>query len=297
LTVRGAASTIAALSPARASPMASMETWYVVLLALIQALTEFLPISSSGHLGLVGFFFGVPYQGLTFDLALHLGTLLAVLVYFRRDVVVLLRALLGLRRLAGATPEQRLALGIGLSTVPGALVGAAMPDAFTESLRAPALIAINLIVFGLLLGWADVRGRGTRQAAALSYGEALLIGAAQALALIPGTSRSGITLTAGLALGLERGAAARYSFLMSIPITALATAHGALSLWRSPETVDWAGLLLGSSVAGLAGIGVIHALLAVLRRFGTWPFVAYRVLLGALVLVLVAVGYGTVAVQ
>lgn len=266
-----------------------MEAWHVILLALVQALTEFLPVSSSGHLALAGFFFGWPYQGLTFDLALHVGTLLAVVVYFRRDLWTIGRDTLALRRLADATTTQRLGLGILLATIPGAVVGAAMPDAFTESLRTPVLIASNLIVFGLLLWLADARGRGARDEASLGYRGALLIGAAQALALIPGTSRSGITLTAGLALGLTRTAAARYSFLMSVPITALATAHGAMTLIRGGTGLEWDTLALGVVVSGLAGIAVIHFLLAVLNRVGTAPFVVYRVGLGLVVLVLVAV--------
>ena len=265
-----------------------MEAWHVVLLALIQALTEFLPVSSSGHLALAGFFLGWPYQGLTFDLALHVGTLLAVLVYFRRDLWTIGRDTLRLRRLSEATPTQRLGLGILLATIPGAVAGAFMPDAFTESLRVPVLIAANLIVFGLLLLLADRRGRGNRTETSLGYRDALLIGAAQALALIPGTSRSGITLTAGLALGLSRTAAARYSFLMSVPITALATAHGAMTLARGGTGLEWDTLALGVAVSGLAGIAVIHFLLAVLNRVGTAPFVAYRVALGLLVLALVA---------
>ncbi len=266
-----------------------MELWHVVVLALIQALTEFLPVSSSGHLGLYGFFFGLPYQGLTFDLALHLGTLLAVIAYFRRDLLLLVRETLALRSLSGMNPTQRLAVGIVVSTIPALIVGASMPDAFVASLRHPVLIAINLIVFGLLLGLADRYGRGTRREDSVGPRDALIIGAAQALALIPGTSRSGITLTAGLALGLDRSAAARYSFLMSVPITALATAHGAATLARSPEQFAWHEMLIGAAIAAVAGVAVIHVLLGILRRIGTWPFVIYRVLLGIVVLALEAV--------
>ncbi|HET9485387.1 MAG TPA: undecaprenyl-diphosphate phosphatase [Xanthomonadales bacterium] len=267
-----------------------MPTWYVVLLAVIQAITEFMPISSSGHLGLVGFFFGLPYQGLTFDLALHLGTLFAIVAYFWRDLLLLARATLALRSLGAATPIQRMGIGIVLSTIPGAIVGASMPDAFTESLRAPVLIAINLIVFGILLGLADLKGRKTREAVSLTYRDALLIGAAQALALIPGTSRSGVTLTAGLALGMTRDAAARYSFLMAVPITALACAHGAWSFVRADEAFDARAMVLGIVVSALAGIAVIHFLLAILRRLGTAPFVVYRLALGVVVLAMVALG-------
>ncbi len=265
-----------------------MATWYVVLLAVIQAITEFMPISSSGHLGLVGFFFGLPYQGLTFDLALHLGTLFAIVAYFWRDLMLLARETLALRSLRAVNPTQRMGLGIVLSTIPAAIVGVSMPDAFTESLRTPVLIAVNLIVFGVLLGLADWKGRQQREAASLGYRDALLIGLAQALALIPGTSRSGITMTAGLALGLTRDAAARYSFLMAVPITVLACAHGALSFFRSDEALDGRALVLGVLVSAVAGVAVIHFLLAVLRRLGTAPFVVYRIALGLLVLAMVS---------
>ena len=222
-----------------------METWLVIVLALVQALTEFLPVSSSGHLGLAGFFLGLPYQGLTFDLALHLGTLLALIAYFWKDLWRLARAVLAIRSLRDLDTLQRMGLGIALSTIPAAIVGASMPDAFTESLRTPVLIAINLIVFGVLLGLADRYGGGHRGEGAISYRDALLIGAAQALALIPGTSRSGITMTAGLALGLDRATAARYSFLMAVPITVLAVGHGGLQLAQGSEQLDLSVLALG----------------------------------------------------
>jgi len=265
-----------------------METWLVIVLALVQALTEFLPVSSSGHLGLAGFFLGLPYQGLTFDLALHLGTLLAVVAYFWKDLWRLARAVLAIRSLRELDTMQRLGVGIALSTIPAAIVGGGMPDAFTESLRTPVLIAVNLIVFGVLLGLADRHGGGQRGESAITLRDALTIGAAQALALIPGTSRSGITMTAGLALGLDRATAARYSFLMSVPITALAVGHGGLQLVQSTERLDLGVLALGVAVSGLAGIVVIHVFLRILRQVGTLPFVAYRIALGVLVLGLVA---------
>ncbi len=260
-----------------------MTLWLAVVLALVQALTEFLPVSSSGHLGLAGFFFGFAYQGLTFDLALHVGTLLAIVAYFRRDLAILAVETLKLRRWRDATPTQRLGVGIALSTIPAAIVGASMPDAFTESLRHPLLIATHLIVFGLLLGWAEARGRKTRVLETVGPRTALAIGAAQALALVPGTSRSGITMTVGLALGLTREAAARYSFLMAVPITVLACAHGALSWWKGSEVLEPAPVAIGVVVSMVAGVAVIHGLLAVLRRAGTMPFVVYRVLLGLVV--------------
>jgi undecaprenyl-diphosphatase len=261
-----------------------MAVWYLVLLALVQALTEFLPISSSGHLGLMGFFFNEPYQGLTFDLALHLGTLIAVVVYFRRDLAVLARALLGFRGMAHASVEQRLGLGLIVSTIPAALAGLAMPDAFVESLRDPRLIAINLIVFGVVLWLCERHGRAHLQTTDMGPARALGVGLAQVLALIPGTSRSGITMSAGMAMGLGRVEAARYAFLMSVPITALAAAHGAMNLVRGQHTLVASELALGASVSAVAGVAVIHFLLKVLRQVGTLPFVLYRIGLGALVL-------------
>ena len=265
-----------------------MEVLHILILALIQALTEFLPISSSGHLVLASLFFGWQYQGLAFDLALHFGTLMAVLIYFRSDFIGIVHALLGWRLGTALTPMQRLGLGLALSTIPAVVVGATMGDAGALLLRHPLLIAANLIGFGLLLYWAE--RRAARRAADInpaladvSLRQALLIGVAQALALVPGTSRSGITLTAGLFLGLDRTTAARYSFLMSAPVTALAIAHSLWEISRAPEPVAWGEFALGALVSFVAGLGVIHFFLGVLRRIGVQPFVLYRVLLGAFV--------------
>ena len=274
-----------------------MDFLHILILALVQALTEFLPISSSGHLVLASELFGWQYQGLSFDLALHFGTLLAVLVYFRRDVAELVRQVLAWRpgqRLNGA---QRLALGITLATIPAGLAGLALGDAGAMLLRHPLVIATNLIVFGVLLWLADRHAsRMHREPAAtdrpvaealgsLSLPRALLIGCAQALALMPGTSRSGATMTAGLFLGLDRASAARYSFLLSIPVMVLATAHSAWEIRDAP--LNGAGGLLdmaiGAAIAAVAGWFVIHFFLGVIRRIGTAPFVVYRVLLGLFV--------------
>lgn len=261
-----------------------MELWHVVVLALVQALTEFLPVSSSGHLGLVGFFLGWPYQGLTFDLALHFGTLTAVLIYYRRDLWAMTRAVLSRGPSLADQQHRRLGWGLVASTVPAVIVGVAMGDALAESLRAPLLIAINLIVFGIVLGIADRLGSKQRDVWTVGYRDALLIGLAQALALIPGVSRSGITMTAGLAMGLTRVDAARYTFLMSVPITAAACAHGLLNLLKSSEAVDVWAFVIGAAVAAVAGLGCIHFLLGFLRRAGMLPFVVYRIALGAAVL-------------
>lgn len=261
-----------------------MELWHIILLALIQALTEFLPVSSSGHLGLFGFFLGMPYQGVTFDLALHLGTLLAVLFYFRREVLVLIRGTLAIRPGRALDDTQRLAVGLALTTIPAVIVGLAMGESLADKLRHPLLIAVNLIVFGLLLWAAERWSRADKREHDVTLRHAVLIGLAQALALIPGTSRSGVTMTAAMGLGLTREAAARYSFLMSIPVTAMAVAYGALQLARHPHHWSAQEMLLGAGISGVAGVLVIHFLLAVVRRVGTGPFVIYRLAMGAFVI-------------
>lgn len=288
-----------------------MDVVQIIILALVQALTEFLPISSSGHLVLASFFLGWQYQGIAFDLALHFGTLLAVLVYFREDLLALAREALRWRPGRPMNALQRLGFGLGLSTVPAVLVGVSMSDAVAVALRHPLVIAANLVLFGLLLGWADRRVRrpgmdvaSARQAAGsdpqatadadfvedanavfsrLTLAQAWWIGCAQALALVPGTSRSGITLTAGLLLGLTRAAAARYSFLMSVPVMLLAIAGKGWELREQGAPMPWADFALGAALSGAAGVIVIHAFLGVIRRVGVQPFVIYRVLLGVFV--------------
>ncbi len=265
-----------------------MELWHVIVLALVQALTEFLPVSSSGHLALVGFFLGWPYQGLTFDLALHFGTLAAVLIYYRRDLWLMAAAVLSRGQGASDRQHRRLGWGLVIATIPALIVGIAMSDAFAESLRTPWLIAIDLIVFGVLLGIADRLGRKQRDIWSMRFGDALLMGLAQVVALVPGVSRSGITMTAGLGIGLTRVDAARYTFLMSVPITAAACAHGLMTLVKSGDAIDTSAFVIGASVAAVAGLGCIHFLLGFLRRAGMMPFVIYRILLGAVVLLMLA---------
>ncbi|MCX7557500.1 undecaprenyl-diphosphate phosphatase [Xanthomonadaceae bacterium JHOS43] len=271
-----------------------MDFLHILILALLQALTEFLPISSSGHLVLASELFGWDYQGLSFDLALHFGTLLAVLVYFRRDVWELVRETLAWRPGQRFTPTQRLASGITLATIPAGLAGLALGDAGAMVMRHPVFIAVNLIVFGVLLWLADRRSRRTSPDAstAANVGEefnrltlprAVLIGCAQALALMPGVSRSGATMTAGLFLGLDRARAARFSFLLSIPVMVLATAHAVWETRHAP-LAGIGDMLLGAAIAAVAGWFVIHFFLGVIRRIGTGPFVLYRVLLGVFVL-------------
>lgn len=273
-----------------------MDFIHILILALLQALTEFLPISSSGHLVLASELFGWEYQGLSFDLALHFGTLVAVMLYFRRDIWELVRETLAWRPGRPMSATQRLALAITLATIPAGLVGLALGDAGAMLLRHPVTIALNLIVFGILLWVADrhshrrpavtqeqLEGPAGELFAGFSLPRAVLVGCAQALALVPGVSRSGATMTAAMFLGLDRAQAARFSFLLSIPIMVLATSH---AVWQTRHALDDSigAMLLGAGIAAVAGLFVIHFFLGVIRRIGTAPFAIYRVLLGLAVL-------------
>lgn len=253
-----------------------------VILSLIQAVTEFLPVSSSAHLILAPLLFGWPDQGLDFDIATNTGTLLAVLLYFRRDLGELLRGLgSGERTVGFDLPPRQLVGYLALGTVPVGLVGLVFQDVIATVARNPRLIAFTAVVFGLLLGWADRRGRRERELGSLTWGDALAIGAAQALALAPGTSRSGITLTAALLLGLTRPAAARFSFLLSIPVGVLAAGLSAKHLIDERLLPgEWLNVGLGIVVSAVAGYLVIDWLLAWLRTRSVQVFVVYRLLLG-----------------
>lgn len=266
-----------------------MEWWHVVILALVQAMTEFLPVSSSGHLGLVGFFLGWPYQGISFDLALHAGTLGAVVIYYWNDLWAILQSCLNVKRQQGDDVQNRkLALILVIGTIPAVIVGLAMGEEFANTLRTPVLIAVNLIVFGLVLWAADQFGSKQRLWSSLSWKDGLLIGLGQASALIPGVSRSGITMTVALGLGMNRVDAARFSFLLSVPITIAACAHGALNLFKGDEAFVAMDFLLGAAVALVSGLAVMHFLLSFLKRAGMLPFVIYRIVLGIVILLMVS---------
>jgi undecaprenyl-diphosphatase len=268
-----------------------LELAELLLLAVVQALTEFLPVSSSGHLALAGVFLGFAYQGLFVDLMLHAGTLLAVLVYYRRDFAGFAASALAWR--PGRAPDERLRLLllILLATLPGGVLGLLLLQV-AEDLRHPLFIASNLAGFGLLLWLADRRG-GSRRLEALSWRQALAVGAAQALALFPGVSRSGICLTAALWLGFSRAEGARLAFLLAAPITAAACLGGLVEAWRSPPEVRPLPLVLGVLVAAGVGLVAIRVLIGVLERFGALPFAAYRLALAlAVVLLHVAGGRG-----
>ena len=256
----------------------------IIVLSIIQGLTEFLPISSSAHLILGGHAFGWPEQGVVFDMAVHFGTLAAVLVYFRRDLRRMLSACISPPRTEVEAQRRHLAALIALASVPALVVGYFASDLIAGHLRDARVIAYATIAFGLLLWWADVRGPKDRALERLDWKRALVIGLAQVLALIPGTSRSGITMTAGRFLGLDAHDAARFSFLLSIPVIAAAGAFGAWRVSQGAARVDWQEFGLGALIAAIMGWICIAAFLALVKRVGLLPFVVYRLVLGVVLL-------------
>jgi undecaprenyl-diphosphatase len=257
------------------------------VLAVVQGLSEFLPISSSGHLVLVPHFFGWRDQGLAFDVAVHVGTLLALLLYFRRELTAMVVA--WLRSLGGRHDrDSRLAWQILVGTIPVGLAGLCFGGYIEAHLRKPLFVAGTLTVFGLLMYAADRFGRGTRDEYGLSWPQAIAIGLAQALALMPGTSRSGVTMTAGRALGLSRSGAARFSFLLAVPGIGSAGVYEGMKLLGADAPVDWAPIVTGMLLAALSGIACIHFLIRFIERIGLLPFTIYRLALAAVIVAVFA---------
>jgi undecaprenyl-diphosphatase len=256
----------------------------VIILAIVQGLTEFLPISSSGHLVLVPVFFGWTDQGLAFDVAVHFGSLIAVILFFRKDILGLLHG--GVQVLGGnvATIEARMALGIALGTIPAALAGLMFVDWIEANLRSPAVIVFTLSGYAILMVLADRLGRRNRNIAGIRIKDAVLIGVAQALALVPGTSRSGITITAAMALGFERQDAARFSFLLAVPVILLASVYSLIGLLRADVAVPWGQLAIGVVVSAIVAYLSIEFFMRFVSRIGLLPFAIYRMILAAVIL-------------
>ena len=252
----------------------------IVVLALIQGITEFLPISSSGHLLLVPAVTGWPDQGLLTDVMVHMGSFMAVVVYFWRDCLNLVRGAFDLIR-GRSTPWGRLALYIVLGTIPAVLFGIFLDKVgFMDAVRdMPEVIAINAIVFGLALYLCDRFGMNRRTMADMNLSPALIIGLAQALAIIPGTSRSGITITAGRALGFERSEATRFAFLLGVPAIAGA---GILKLGDAVATGQAITLpmIMTAVLTFFVALGTIAVLMRLVRQISFLPFAVYRILLG-----------------
>jgi undecaprenyl-diphosphatase len=262
-----------------------MDLLQALVLALLQGLTEFLPISSSAHLILLPRLLGWSDQGLAFDVAVHVGTLAAVIWYFRCDIRALSSSLFAAVFLGRASDDTYLARAILVATLPILLTGIVVYWLLADLLRNPLLIAATTLLFGLLLWWADRSGARDVDESSLTTSRAFVIGCAQALALIPGVSRSGVTITAGLALGLTRQASARFSFLLSIPVITAAGLLSFLDLVRNPHEASWGVIALGTVVSGVTAYLCIYGLLALIERIGVMPFVIYRILLALLLLV------------
>jgi undecaprenyl-diphosphatase len=264
-----------------------------IVLGLVQGATEFAPVSSSGHLILVPWFFGWMLIGdadvrKSFDVALHMGTLLGALIYFREDVarytVAWVRSI-GARRLS--TPDERIAWALVVGTVPGAIAGALFENVIQDRLGAPWLIALMLVAFGVVLVLVDRRARSDRAFDSIGPMEGLLLGTAQALALQPGVSRSGVTITAARAMGLDRESAARFSFLLSLPIIAGAGAYKAVDLAETGLQGHAGEFVAGVVASAVSGFVVIWGLLTYLKRHDFTVFLWYRVALAALVVILI----------
>ncbi len=265
-----------------------MDWLQTVVLAIVQGVTEFLPVSSSAHLVLVPVLTGWPDQGLAFDVALHVGSLVAVLWYFRHDLLHMSRGFVQSLVQRRLNQNGRLAWAVLLGTIPVGLAGLLLNDVVSTYLRSPVVLAVGMIVFGLLLWWADRLPNRARTVDEMRWRDVVIVACAQALALIPGTSRSGITLTAGLVAGLNREAAARFSFLLSIPVIVLAGGLETIELVQQQTSVDWPAILLGTLVSAVSAYLCIRVFLAFIQRIGMFPFVLYRVALGFVLLAIFA---------
>ena len=253
-------------------------------LAVLQGLTEFLPVSSSGHLVLVPAVLGWPDQGLEFDVAVHVGTLLAVVTYFRSDLYRISLAWVRSVTHRERTVYARLAWAILFATFLMGVAGLLFGSLAATAGRDPVVIACASIGFGVLLGIADKWGKRERALEDIAFRDVLVIGLAQVMSIIPGASRSGVTLTAGLMMGMTREAAARFSFLLSVPVIFLAGVWQGNKLLSQPVPVDWPMLALAVLVSASVAFSCIHFFLRYLRRFSIMPFVWYRVALGMLLL-------------
>ena len=256
----------------------------ILVLPIIQGITEFLPISSSAHLILPSALLGWENQGLAFDVAVHLGSLLAVVIYFRNDIGRMIVAWCTKGFSGQQTSDSRLAWSVIIATIPVIIVGYLVKDLVELYARSALVIAVTTIGFGLLLWYADKTAKQTKDIAVVTWKSALMIGLAQIAALIPGTSRSGITMTAGLMLGFDRESAARFSFLLSIPTILGAGVFSALDLINDNAAVDWLSMGIGVGLSFVSAYACIYLFLAWISKLGMLPFVIYRLLLGVVLL-------------
>lgn len=256
----------------------------LVVLAVVQGLTEFLPVSSSGHLVLMPSLFGWTDQGLVFDVAVHFGSLTAVCVFFRHDIVALLRGLRAILTGDVKADEARMVWYLGIATIPAAVAGLFFAAWIAANLRDPRIVLVTLAGYGILMAAADRIGTRERNIADVKIRDALLIGFAQALALIPGTSRSGITITTGRFLGIARQDAARFSFLLSVPVILLATMYEAVILVTGNVQVAWDNLALAALISAIVAYISIEFFMRFVSAIGLLPFAIYRIVLAGIII-------------
>ena len=262
-----------------------MSIFQAIIFGAVQGLTEFLPISSTAHLILLPWFLGWPDPGLAFDVALHLGTLVALLVYFRAEWYALITAALGILRGETKSQDARMAMLIVVATIPGAVAGALFEHKVEDAFRSPALIAVMLIVMALVLLVAEFVGSRKKSINEISWGDAITVGLAQAAAIVPGVSRSGSTITAGLFLSMKRSAAAQFSFYLSAPIIAGAVAKKMIDIAKSGAGGDqMMAVVVGIVSSAVVGYMAIAFLMRYLQTHNTYLFVIYRIALGIVVL-------------
>jgi undecaprenyl-diphosphatase len=264
-----------------------MDIFQTTILALIQGLTEFLPISSSAHLLFPSKLFNWPDQGLAFDVVLHLGTLSAIVYYYRYSLRSMSSDFFCSFKTRQLTADAKLAWGVLLGTIPVGLAGLLFKDFIEVNLRSIEVAAYTTIAFGLLLGLSDwIHRKKDKFREVIGWSDVVIIGAFQAIALVPGTSRSGITITAALLLGLSYKLSLKFAFLLSIPVIILSTLLMSIDLANSANTIDWLSLLLGFVISAVAAYATISMFIRLVDRVGMLPFVLYRLLLGGLLFLL-----------
>lgn len=260
-----------------------MDFFQVIILGIIQGLTEFLPVSSSGHLVLVSIVMGWKDQGLVMDVAAHAGSLMAVMFYFRVELKQMLQVAVNPRNQADKE-TLRLAIAIVVGTIPIVIAGLLFANQIEKYLRTTEIIAITTIIFALLLAYADKKGKQIHDEYQMSWSDVVFIGVAQAFALIPGTSRSGVTMTAGLMLGMNKVAAARFSFLLSIPTILAAIAYKSLKLLSVEVDADFVAIMGVFIISAVVAYFCINVFIRIVKVVGMMPFVIYRIILGVALL-------------
>ena len=256
----------------------------LIVLAIVQGLTEFLPVSSSGHLVLVPSIFGWTDQGLAFDVAVHFGSLIAVCIYFREDVAGLLRGVAAILTGKMKAHDAHLVWCLGFGTIPAAVAGLAFAGWIAANLRDPMVLVYTLAGYGALMAAVDRFAPSKKTIADVGILDGVLIGFAQALALIPGTSRSGVTITAGRLLGFARHDAAKFSFLLSVPVILLASIYEAVILITGDIPVPWDNLLVAVLITAVVAYISIEFFMRFVSAIGLLPFAIYRILLAAFII-------------